>query len=1338
MAHTPPGAQSKSTSPLDSPNYLISPLTTVLESVNDPQSEIITLHDLTEAYATLSRRIRLQAATISKSNDRIYPAFTPLQTNSHSLSLCLIQSISDDGMLIEGTERAQAYTTLSHHALVFLSDVFSFVPLANTLSVDDLSDLFREVLHVLLTPRLPTPSPNKTWSLAVWTLISQRLRLEIIQPHIRMLKKVVMRLVQGSFDVQSLQVDGLKLFSTLLRAHPSEFLNCLPHLFPHILALAVEDTVPVQLQTLSTLRSIVALKLDSPDTTWSRKLASQTHAFIKSQSTKLTISQSRSLRSTLTSAITGENSNWDHRGPLWALLLTACLICLSDASMFTHPHSVKLLVSILGQAANDKRTFVRALHPHIWICLVWCFSRLPKDTNTGSDLVDIRTRVFDLLKQELRSGIPTALVASILSSSSVTTSDIVCVLDLVKVLLSSSKESQIREGVGLLSRLLSSVGAPSAPSRHNDIRPLSDIVRRDLFVGPVLELPEAQIRALSTRLSGPDDRFVQPFTEDQIRENWKGLVELWVHAIRCTHVPVVRFKQYEDQLMNIWQFLLLVQSQLTSGSTLLSMSPSTAGQVTSTVVSFIANADDTTDQLRQLQLVQKLWSVIRRSYGAASLSSIAETLLSTVLSHTYTLSEIGVKDAWSALCGDFVSVGVPQLAHTLLGGSESQEGVEVQRQLWAVMAESGLFPKVDGHEWEDVLSFLILPIKHWSMDFHEVELWKTSFERLLETVTSSSGTPHDVVNALFRKLGEDIRLLKNNPRLIPFLLPNLHFNPNNLLHQDLLKIVSESLVRMYPPTPEDHTMALPILEGVARLVGSCEGETIVRLFALLQDGVCLWLRDEKKSLLEQEHTTLIQTIYCPSLITLSALPPKLSTLQTLSPFLSSSFERMNYPPIGPLAFEQFWRRTYHDLGNEELGQGGGDDEGKETKFDKRLIPDDLKICLRAWSDHCGDSLAEGLGGESQSTIRSIVPDSQSQSPDKTAGDFGFEGHVMMVEEEEEEIYHLVAPSSDPPPPFPDPLSPVPHVAQDERDSSRTSPIVEISHATAPKVSEVQKVAGQKRYNETPGDRPIRKRRRRDDESISRIEEASLSPVLGSLSKPRSLAVLDNLSSVRPVLFGGRAQQLEQPQAGPSSRTRRTIVPPSPPQPRPQPRSKGEAEAGGGVDLDFVPSTPSPAARRSGGNASRRRNMGYGHDDEDEIVDDSTEMDVVLTLGYARRGEEPPHSSKSSYKRLHSEPLMIDHQRHSYSPPSPSLHHHRQQQQQPSGSSNDHPRPPRPTPLRRNHTTSERLGALERAYSLVADPQGTSEVPIEELAHAAQLAHKIGAKIAEQMSKKFLT
>jgi hypothetical protein len=161
MASGPPGQNL--ISPLDSEEYLASPLATILESINDPQSEIITLHDLTEAYAMLSQRIRLQAASIL-SNDRTFPAFNVLHIHSYSLYLCLIRDItrcflnplsvlsqhdstSDDGSLVEeGTERAHAYATLSHHALVFLSDVFSYAPLMKTLSRACFELLFSELL----------------------------------------------------------------------------------------------------------------------------------------------------------------------------------------------------------------------------------------------------------------------------------------------------------------------------------------------------------------------------------------------------------------------------------------------------------------------------------------------------------------------------------------------------------------------------------------------------------------------------------------------------------------------------------------------------------------------------------------------------------------------------------------------------------------------------------------------------------------------------------------------------------------------------------------------------------------------------------------------------------------------------------------------------------------------------------------------------------------------------------------------------------------------------------------------------------------------------------------
>lgn len=161
--------------------------------------------------------------------------------------------------------------------------------------------------------------------------------------------------------------------------------------------------------------------------------------------------------------------------------------------------------------------------------------------------------------------------------------------------------------------------------------------------------------------------------------------------------------------MTVWQSLLLVQSQLDPGSTLLLIPPSTAEHVTSTIISFVNHTTDTSNQLRQLNLVFKLWSVTKQSYGTQYLVSLAEAVLSTVLRQKYNLDEEEIKRAWSVLCVNLASIGIPNFLHSVLARSESQEGVEVQRQLWVMMAGNDLIKlKEDG--LEEVLSFLVIPL----------------------------------------------------------------------------------------------------------------------------------------------------------------------------------------------------------------------------------------------------------------------------------------------------------------------------------------------------------------------------------------------------------------------------------------------------------------------------------------------------------------------------------------------------------------------------------------------------------------------------------------------------
>lgn len=97
----------------------------------------------------------------------------------------------------------------------------------------------------------------------------------------------------------------------------------------------------------------------------------------------------------------------------------------------------------------------------------------------------------------------------------------------------------------------------------------------------------------------------------------------------------------------------------------------------------------------------------------------------------------------------------------------------------------------------------------------------------------------------------------------------------------------------------------------------------------------------------------MNNVYCRALDSLCRLEPSLERLIAISPFLATAFVRVPHPASGPIAFESFWRGTYHDL----------------PQY-RPFYPDCLKACLMGLADVCGGSLGEGLsmGTETQITV----------------------------------------------------------------------------------------------------------------------------------------------------------------------------------------------------------------------------------------------------------------------------------------------------------------------------------------------------------------------------------
>jgi len=159
--------------------------------------------------------------------------------------------------------------------------------------------------------------------------------------------------------------------------------------------------------------------------------------------------------------------------------------------------------------------------------------------------------------------------------------------------------------------------------------------------------------------------------------------------------------------MDIWQSLLLAQGQLSQNFGHLTASSAFASRIAALVTGINLHANTPEGQCRYLVVIAKLWSTLKNTFTAPSLSSPAERILASLLETQFSLTDPQVKDLWSQLCADLVAVGIPTLLHILHRRSSNREGTEVTRQLWMVLAKNESFG--DGEDWMHLVHFLAMP-----------------------------------------------------------------------------------------------------------------------------------------------------------------------------------------------------------------------------------------------------------------------------------------------------------------------------------------------------------------------------------------------------------------------------------------------------------------------------------------------------------------------------------------------------------------------------------------------------------------------------------------------------
>jgi len=142
--------------PLFNSEYLLGPIETIVCSQRAPTSGHISLHDITEAYRTLSTRVRESSCHLSVVSAS-FPALGPLRDNGATVVATLRRDISrgvrssarhtssdqsprpsgptaeamSSELTMYNTDRATDVSTLRHYALRLLSEIFRFPALSS-------------------------------------------------------------------------------------------------------------------------------------------------------------------------------------------------------------------------------------------------------------------------------------------------------------------------------------------------------------------------------------------------------------------------------------------------------------------------------------------------------------------------------------------------------------------------------------------------------------------------------------------------------------------------------------------------------------------------------------------------------------------------------------------------------------------------------------------------------------------------------------------------------------------------------------------------------------------------------------------------------------------------------------------------------------------------------------------------------------------------------------------------------------------------------------------------------------------------------------------------------
>ncbi|KAJ6585180.1 hypothetical protein B0H19DRAFT_1059450 [Mycena capillaripes] len=1330
----------------------MSPAETLLESTG-PNADDISVHDLIEAYNTFSLRIRSQIRVILNA-EVPHPALISLNEYSHQMSEALrrdlkrareappshsrrtscaqnsLQSIPE--MDEEEIRVARDLALLSQQVLRFLSDIFTFPPLYSIFSANDLGSVLSELLALGSAASIPSPTSRRTWTLVVWILSVQTLPSAVLLPAKREIVSVLKRALEGEIGKDQAKSDGLQVVDLLrtfylnsnsrsqasnhlLKQFPSLFISPLLAIFPCILQHLIADSAAIRVQAVNALGRFALAKINTLSTANSchTSIAATLSTFINTQTSKAkSVQPQLRLRNLVNEALSARNPSHPADSPFWAVQLLASFAILMGDFIFSN-RAIKLTLQSLQQIAVHKQKIVLALHPYVWKCLVWVFSRLPAQ----SDGEDARNPIFLTLKQELRGGIGLALILSLLGTApnDDTLDSVSKVLDVVKDMMANKDHLIQAEGVALLTQLLytptlstASVGAPF------------EILVPQLFDGSLMQSNRDNVISTIRSLSRLDPSHVRQLSDSEILHHWDVLADLWVQATNISlgqefdelklKTPYLPMSEYRQNLLHGWQSLLLMPSDLTQGFAHLTPQDPFTSKMAALICSFIVPTGAADAQVQRLVLVRKMWHTMTNVFQRDWLSVPAETVLGTVLKQGFNLADYQIRKAWAKLCSELLSLGLPSAVGVVKDQGEAQMPSELQRQLW-MLAVKSVHKSGAPAPWMDLAYLLSIPLGAWTMTNSEVKIWDTLLRTSIARDDSIQPT------AFVERVLEDVKdgqRLSDSPQEFLALLSYIDLAERSTLPQAITSALAEVLDDLYPRQALVST-SLQIIRRLQDIVLSAPPTLALPLLVGLQDCICKWLEDDENLLVKDVRKEITRCLFSTPLSTIHDMEPSGENLVSISPFLATVADAN--------AFEKFWRVTYH---------------GRDEFYD--LYPESIKTSLRAFADFFGGSLAADLSLENHSQMEgSCAPDSQpSQAVPSSSFDYQADEsrypfemdtigmgdtRFMDVQENSASTVRLPSPSihHSVPQVQPQPISAALDQLQEyssRLDESSVLSLVDAasgsSHSTVrgntPRVHSGYEAGSSKRKSESEDTSVAKRRRSSPDVSFTRMESNAIAGPSRlrpgeSISEPvsrRDSVILSDHALSQPLppqkRKGKRKLVLDYVEVPTYEESRRRFQERSLPTPSPSFRP-------------HPPRHPKPVAddREEEDYASWEAGLSIA-----EVRDVQQAFGCSIEYPLSDEGEaSSPHMDMDLDMPRSNIPPGASHGPRSLTVPLPRRERH-------------------PIPLRRNKT-SARLDALQRAYAVVTDD--ASQIPVQDLVQASRLVHQIGAALNEQMSRK---